>query len=59
MSDDLKVKAYMTTLICLFFIMLIGNHATKCTDVLMYDVTLLSILVIGVVIWMMAYDNIP
>jgi hypothetical protein len=40
-----KFNAGLFALIGVFILALIGNHATKCTDVLMYDVTLVLILI--------------
>lgn len=57
--DDMKAKAFLLAWMTLFILMVISNHATKCTDVLMYDISLISLIVLGVVIFLVAYDNIP
>ena len=33
-----------------FMLFIIGNHATKCTDVLLYDLTLIFLLIHGLVL---------
>ncbi len=58
MLDDLKLKAMYFLWMALFIIMLISNHASKCNDPLAYDFSLLTIAVLGIIIWMSSYDNI-
>lgn len=41
----------------IYILVLIGNHATKCTDALMYDVTLILLVFLGIIIWIIAYNE--
>ena len=57
MLDDTFTKCYLVATLVVFIMFVIGNHATKCTDVLMYDVTLISIIVLYVITWAILYDR--
>lgn len=41
-----------------YILTLIGNHATKCTDALLYDTTLILLTFLGIIIFLVAYDNV-
>ncbi len=55
---DWMTKSYLIAWLGVYIIMLIGNHATKCGDALMYDITLVMLIFLGVIIWSIAYENI-
>ncbi len=54
---DLMSKALMMAWLGIYIMMLIGNHATKCGDVLLYDATVISLIILGLILWIVTYDN--
>jgi hypothetical protein len=58
MHRSLQIDIFLFTVLALFIVSLVGNYSSRFTDPLLHDLTIAVIMVVFLIVWKTAYDNV-